>query len=134
MIGIVISLFSKEKGLVNPDSLWTALHGQVNRGRPTSPTPVKTIMDIWTTRAGYPVMSVSVNGEGIRVAQQRFLLRNLEETPTNVTWWVPLTWTTQSKPNFNDTATKYWLHTKEHTINVKANPKEWVIFNIQSSG
>lgn len=92
-------------------------------------------MDTWTTQVGYPVVSIDINDRGVlNVTQQRFLLRNLNETPTNVTWYVPLTWTTQTEQNFNTTFAKYWLSTKQETKDLEIDPKQWVIFNIQSSG
>lgn len=131
--------FSKEKGLGNPNDLWEAIQNQVNRLYPqqfiAQNVNVKTIMDTWTTQPGYPVVSINIDDKGkLHITQRRFLLRNLNKTPTNVTWWVPLTWTTQTKPIFNNTSANYWLSTEQDTIDLKIDPKEWVIFNIQSSG
>ncbi|XP_032687648.1 putative aminopeptidase-2 [Odontomachus brunneus] len=126
---------NKGTGLGNPDALWTVLQTQVNRNGASKRTSVKTIMDTWTTKAGYPVVSVAINDEGVlHVTQERFFLRNLNKTSTDITWWVPLTWTSQSKSNFDNTTTKYWLSTKEDTLDLQVDPKEWVIFNVQSSG
>lgn len=126
-----VFFFSKKVGLVNPDTLWTAFQ---EHQQPSSSIDVKLTMDTWTVQAGYPVVSVIVDKEKVLVAQERFLLRNLEETPTNVTWAVPLTWTMQSKSNFEDTAPKYWLSEEQGIIDLKIKPTEWVIFNLQSSG
>lgn len=125
--------FSKATGLGHPDALWTVLQAQVDPE--DASTSVKTIMETWTTQAGYPVVSVAINDKGVvDVSQERLFARNLNSTSTEFTWWVPLTWATQNKPNFNDTTTKYWLSTKEDTLDVQVNPDEWMIFNIQSSG
>lgn len=126
---------SKETGLGDPDALWTVLQAEVNRKDASKRISVKTIMDTWTTKAGYPVVSVTINDEGVlHVTQERFFLRNLDKISTDITWWVPLTWTSQSKPNFDNTITKYWLNTKKDTLDLQVDPKEWVIFNVQSSG
>lgn len=124
--------FSKEEGLGHPDALWEAIE---NRTHLQQSAAVKTIMDTWTTQAGYPVVSVNIDDKGVlHITQQRFLLRNLNKTSTNVTWWVPLTWVTQTEPNFNNTLAKVWLSTEKDAIDLKIDPKEWVIFNVQSSG
>lgn len=93
-------------------------------------------MDTWTTQAGYPVISVTTKNKTIDVTQERFLLRNLDDTSKNATWWVPLTWTTQSKPNFTHTIAQHWLSAEKitETIPVDVNDTEWVVFNVQSSG
>ncbi|EFN87053.1 Aminopeptidase N [Harpegnathos saltator] len=134
---------NKEKGIGRPDALWTVLQARMNRAAPSeffSETSVKTIMDTWTTQTGYPVVSVAINDKGVvHVGQERLFLRkldhlNAERRNTNVTWWVPLTWTTRSELNFDDTTTRHWLSTKEDTLNLQVDPKEWLILNIQSSG
>lgn len=118
-----------------PEALWTAIQNQAESNRLNLPAPVETIMNTWTVQAGYPVVSVTINDEGVlSVSQERFFLRNLDKTPTSVIWWIPLTWTTQSKPNFNNTIAKDWLSIKYDTRNLKVDPQEWVIFNLQSSG
>ncbi|XP_014472138.1 PREDICTED: uncharacterized protein LOC106743116 [Dinoponera quadriceps] len=127
---------NKEKGLGNPDALWAALQDQVNLEDPSLKTvPVKTVMDTWTTKAGYPVVSVAIDDKGVlHVSQERFFLRNLDNISTGDTWWVPLTWTTQSTRNFDDTTAKYWLSNINDTVNLNVDSNEWVIFNVQSSG
>ncbi|GAB1862314.1 Aminopeptidase N [Camponotus japonicus] len=127
---------NKEEGLGHPDALWEAIENRTHLQQLiTQSITVKTIMDTWTTQAGYPVVSVNIDDKGVlHITQQRFLLRNLNKTSTNVTWWVPLTWATQTEPNFNNTLAKVWLSTEKDTIDLKIDPKEWVIFNVQSSG
>ncbi|KAM0729596.1 Aminopeptidase N [Formica fusca] len=131
---------NKNEGLGNPNALWEAMQNQVSYQKQLAAQPdVKTIMDTWTTQAGYPVVSINIDDKGIfHITQQRFLLRNLNKTPTNVIWWVPLTWATQTKPIFDNTLAKYWLSNEKDTIDLNPidniDPKEWVIFNVQLSG
>lgn len=117
-----------------PDALWAAIQNQAKFNELNLPVPIKTIMDTWTTQAGYPVVSVTIAKGVLHISQERFFLRNLDKTPTNVKWWIPLTWTTQSKLNFDNTTAKDWLSTEHDTRNLTINPEEWVIFNLQSSG
>jgi aminopeptidase N len=125
---------NKKEGLGSPDALWEAIKDQVDSAYPALNIPVKTIMDTWTTKPGYPVISITINDNGIvNIAQERFLLRNLDGTPKNVTWYVPITVATQSK-DFNNTNPKYWISAEKSTANLKINPKDWVVFNVQSSG
>lgn len=128
--------FSKEEGLGYPDSLWEAVKDQINdQTDPRLNIDVKTIMDSWTTKAGHPVVTIAMNDNGVlNITQERFLLRNLNETSTDITWFVPLTFTTQTDPDFDNTIPKYWMSAKRTTANYEINPKDWIIFNIQSSG
>ncbi|XP_011690580.1 PREDICTED: uncharacterized protein LOC105451677 [Wasmannia auropunctata] len=130
---------NKVKGLGHPDVLWKAINDQVIKSVDPrlKSIDVKTIMDTWTTKAGYPVVTIVINDNGVILPlyQNRFLLTNFTcESPTNHTWTIPLTFTTQSKPDFDNTIPKYWMSTERYNIRVKVDPKEWVIFNLQSSG
>ncbi|XP_071652134.1 uncharacterized protein [Temnothorax longispinosus] len=127
---------NKEKGLGNPDALWIAIKSQTDKlTNPSQKIDVKKEMDTWTTKAGYPVISIAINDNGIlNITQERFLLRNLYNTTTDIIWSVPLTFARQSKSDFTNTIPKYWLTTKKSTADLKINPEDWVIFNVQSSG
>ncbi|KAL6254853.1 hypothetical protein P5V15_014192 [Pogonomyrmex californicus] len=125
---------NKREGLGNPDALWKEIQKQVDVEHSTSNISVKSIMDSWTIQSGYPVVSVNINDDGVvNLSQERFLLRNLDKTSTDVTWYVPLTFATQSNPDFSNAVPKYWINTKETTAEFKINPEEWAIFNLQSS-
>ncbi|XP_012230687.2 putative aminopeptidase-2 [Linepithema humile] len=126
---------NKEKGVGRPEALWTAIQNQTESSQLNLSVPIETIMNTWTTQAGYPVVSVTTKSKGVlRISQERFFLRNLDKTPTNVKWWVPLTWTTQSEPNFDNTIAQDWLSTEYDTRYLTIGPQEWVILNLQSSG
>lgn len=119
----------------HPDALWEAVRNQLVSKYPTLKADVKLIMDTWTTKAGYPVVSVNINDNGVmKIAQERFLLRNLDNTSIDTIWSVPLTFATQSNPNFDNTITRLWLSTKESAADVKIVANEWIVLNVQSSG
>ncbi|XP_011705878.1 PREDICTED: membrane alanyl aminopeptidase-like, partial [Wasmannia auropunctata] len=126
-----------EQGLGQPDALWEAVKAQVNNTRvhPSLNIDVKTVMDSWTTQAGYPVLTVDVNDNGIlKITQKRFLLRNIDNIATDTVWYVPLTFTTKSKLDFTNLIPKYWMSTEQSTAFYKIDPNKWIIFNLQSSG
>ncbi|XP_011705870.1 PREDICTED: aminopeptidase N-like, partial [Wasmannia auropunctata] len=125
-----------EQGLGQPDALWEAVKAQVNNEGvdPSLNIDVKSVMDSWTIQAGYPIVTINVNDNGIlSITQKRFLLRNLDNIATENIWSVPLTFTTKSQADFTNLIPKYWLSDKESTASYKINPNEWVIFNLQSS-
>lgn len=54
---------------------------------------------------------------------------------SNATWWVPLTYTVQEKPDFNTTQPQLWLeNVLSTTVEGLPGDKSWVIFNIQETG
>ncbi|XP_039306626.1 uncharacterized protein LOC105193936 [Solenopsis invicta] len=124
---------NKDEGLGNPDKLWNAVQ-EANKDSVLKELNIKKIMESWTKKAGYPVVSIAVNNDGtMNVTQERFLLRNLEETPQDITWSIPLTYG-QKKSDLDNVIFKYLLETNEVTINQKVNIEQWIIFNVRSSG
>ena len=95
--------------------------------------PIKTIMDIWTKQAGFPVVSIFIKEGKATLSQKRFLLRNPDSVPTNLLWWIPITWTTKSNPDFVNTIARQWIYDNE-TIEIQAGNDDWIVFNIQGAG
>lgn len=52
------------------------------------------------------------------------------------TWWVPLTYTSQDSPDFNDTRVKAWLKDTETQTSLQYLPRKdhWIIVNVQQTG
>ncbi|XP_063609327.1 LOW QUALITY PROTEIN: aminopeptidase N-like [Penaeus indicus] len=101
---------------------------------------VKMIMDTWTLQKGYPVIHVkrSKDGTSALLTQERFRVERSTNSSniTDYKWWVPLTYTTQSEANFNQTQAKLWMKESEcHTSVLSLPPTDqWVIFNLQQTG
>lgn len=54
----------------------------------------------------------------------------------NQNWWVPITFTNQREVKFSNVSTKHWIRNIP-SLEIKdmgADPKEWVIVNIQETG
>lgn len=96
---------------------------------------MKEVMDSWTLQAGYPVITVnrSEDGTSAIISQERFWSSH---ESTGETWWVPLTYTSQDNPNFENTQPMVWMSKEEREISVGSLPgkDQWVIFNIQETG
>lgn len=91
-------------------------------------------MNTWTKKSGYPVLSVTVSGDQIKLRQQRFFLRKPNsDSSVEQTWWIPLTWASKSNPEFSLTTTDKWINGDE-IIRVKRNTSDWIIFNVQAAG
>ncbi|CAL7935733.1 unnamed protein product [Xylocopa violacea] len=131
--GLQNYLNNTEKKVARPENLWTELQNEINRNGMKLGASVKAIMTTWTEQPGFPVLSVSIENNVATLKQERFLLRNLKSTPTNITWWLPLTWTTKANPDFDRINVEHWMSKERETIDL-GKPSGWVIFNIQSSG
>jgi len=83
------------------------------------------MMSKWTTASQYPVVNV------IRDSRSG----NIIISHKGNSWWIPITYTTQTDLNFNDTEPYHWLtpHTEEINIpNIKQF--DWIILNLQQTG
>lgn len=119
--------------MARPENLWTEFQNELNQRNQHLVAPVNEIMTTWTAQAGYPVLLVDIKNGVATVRQERFLLRNLKRTPTNLTWWVPITVASKSNPNFNTVNVTNWINSAENTFKV-ANDREWIILNVQAAG
>ncbi|XP_012252261.2 uncharacterized protein LOC105683883 [Athalia rosae] len=127
-------LKARQFNFATPEHLWEAFQGQINASTTVLATSVKSIMDTWTTQSGFPVLNVTITSGVATFDQERFYLRNTNNASKNQTWWIPITWATQSSPQFNNTIPKYWLGEKSGTFALNVDSDEWVIFNVQESG
>lgn len=91
------------------------------------------VMDTWVKQPGYPVLNVHKNKDGkLHLSQERFLA---DGTTDDQKWWIPLTYTTSSKPDFTQTKPSNWLSPTEETKEIAESDKDgWVLFNILQTG
>ncbi|XP_043469608.1 aminopeptidase N [Leptopilina heterotoma] len=124
------------------NDLWAALTKQAHKDKVLQPdVTVKEIMDTWTLQTGFPVVTVTrdYKSGGAYIIQERFLLQNstlpilMDPMPR---WWIPITFTSESKLNFNNTQPSHWMRAeKSLTIpDLDARSTEWVLFNVQETG
>lgn len=94
----------------------------------------------WTEQVGYPVVyiTLSADGKSFSVRQERFLLKEKSIDTTslrNLTYVIPLTYTTSDVRDFETTSTKQYLSASTSPVNVNLTTKaDWVMANIQQVG
>ncbi|CAG0888889.1 unnamed protein product [Cyprideis torosa] len=102
---------------------------------------VKEIMDSWTLKMGYPVVTVSRDEETgeTTLTQERFLLSEDNETEADgidYKWHIPVSYVVQSNADFSATQPRLWIRQNEKSknIGVISEKSEWVILNVQQTG
>ncbi|CAD1472151.1 unnamed protein product, partial [Heterotrigona itama] len=129
----IIGCSNKEEKVARPINFWKELENEYKQKNETLSKHVEEIMATWTEQAGFPVLSVIIGNDKVTLKQERFLLRNLKSTPTNLTWWIPVTWTTRQNPNFHQ-LNVHWINNQTDFINIDTKSTGWMIFNVQSAG
>ena len=127
------------------DNLWDMLTEQAHKDKTLDAAlTVKQIMDTWTLKMGYPVVTLSRDYTNNKmVAEQKwFLLNPLNKVSQaemdKYKWYIPLTYTTELDSNFNIESQVNWIkpEDKEVVISLPAQLKSdnWIIGNLQHGG
>ena len=104
----------------NQDDLWKVLTLQGHKDFTLDLNlDIKTIMDSWTLKMGYPVVDINriVNNESVKLIlkQKWFLLNPLSKLFSqhniydNYKWYIPFTFTTKNEMKFEFESKPYWM-------------------------
>lgn len=93
--------YLKQHAYKNTDTpdLWQALEE-------ASKKPVKDFMHAWTSQPGYPIVSYSHSNNKATLTQERFYLQK-PDTPSNITWPVPLLGSDKAPDSFDSAKLEY---------------------------
>ncbi|XP_031788192.1 aminopeptidase Ey isoform X1 [Nasonia vitripennis] len=137
--GLTNYLKGKAYQSAEQDDLWDALTKQAHEDRALGQdVTIKQIMDTWTLQTGFPVVTVirDYDNDAAVITQERFMLRNHTKAESQPLWWIPLTYTTSRKLDFNDTKPSIWMKAEKSVLlkNISASSQEWLLFNILETG
>lgn len=144
VFGFVASV--RSYGAADQNDLWRHLTKIAHQHRLLdNATDIKEIMDTWTLQIGFPEVIVSRNytTNHVEFKQQKFSYavdahkqRLLDQTVENSLWWIPISYTTESILDFENTKPREWLkRTPSLTIPVdELSENEWILANIQQTG
>jgi len=120
------------------DDLWSALQAVLDESDvPHNTYRLKEVMDMWLKQRHYPVVRVTRNydtGETI-LTQEHFHPKRKSKHTDRYKWWIPLTFATQTNPDFSNTLPIHWLRPQDKNISIDGvNPNDWIIVNVQQIG
>lgn len=134
--GIFNYLDTMQQQAATPEDLYAALQRAVDEDHPINPPNVATIMRTWEQQPGYPVITLTRDGDQLTFTQERFFYSNVT---SDALWWVPITYITETDPDFTKTQPDFWIE-GEQTVVVPsaAAPKQWgeddwIIVNVQEN-
>lgn len=137
-------LFS-EYNSFNETHLWGGFTDEARSQRQfDNLTNVEEIMNTWTQQVGYPEVVVTRNYDSNEVdfAQQLFtyignrsIIAEKDSSEESPTWWIPITYTTDSERDFNDTEPVDWMRNSPSlTLSVQnISADEWIIVNVRQT-
>lgn len=130
--GLQIYLKNMSLQAADSDNLAEALQQAVNNVN--GGIRVKELIDSWSTKAGYPVVTVSRGSDNkLTFKQEKF---SYTKSASTELFMVPISFTTAKQADFHDTAPKVWLNgaTIEVSTALPWTESDWIIANIQESG
>lgn len=82
-------------------------------------------------------MTVTRDGDQLTFTQNRFFYSNLTSESL---WWIPVSYTSQSNANFNNTGANLWIE-GERTVTISNDTaptpwdeNDWIVANLQQTG
>ncbi|XP_011063440.1 PREDICTED: puromycin-sensitive aminopeptidase-like protein [Acromyrmex echinatior] len=132
--GLIIYLTKHQFSSATPDDLWSAMQSALDESDvPHEDYRIKKVMDTWMNQECYPFVHVERNYETGEVIISQTYARQYKKTTNKIKWWIPITFATQSNPNFSNTVPHYWLR-PDHNISFTINSDDWIIVNLQLTG
>ncbi|KYM93558.1 Aminopeptidase N [Cyphomyrmex costatus] len=133
--GVITYLAKYQFNSTTPDDLWSAMQSALDESDvPHEGYRIKEVMDTWINQERYPVVNVMRNYETgeVTLSQRCFRAREMGEC-INSTWWIPVTYATESNPDFSNAVPKFWLRPNQN-VSFKSDPNDWIILNVQQTG
>lgn len=134
--GLKNYLLQRQYKSATSDDLYNGLQQAVNEDYAMNAPDVATIFRSWETQSGYPMITVSRDGDQITFTQERFYYTS--QMSSNV-WWVPINYVVASNPNFSEATPDLWMDgVKSVNLTSSSAPKtwtakDWIVVNIQES-
>ncbi|XP_018360017.1 PREDICTED: aminopeptidase N-like [Trachymyrmex cornetzi] len=117
--------FSQLSSQSSASVLWTTMQSAQTKSSSKYLPNLISIMRNWTMASQYPVVNV------IRESWSG----NIIISQGKNTWWVPITYTTRTELNFNDTVPRHWLTPDVQEIIISNIAQfDWIILNLQQTG
>ncbi|KAH0534698.1 hypothetical protein KQX54_007077 [Cotesia glomerata] len=131
-LGLYHFLKDNKYNAVTAEDFWFSLQNAYDEKFVNNSFSIKEHMDPWLNQPGYPILKVTRNYEsGLVTVSQSNSLPNHKD----VTWSIPISYATRSKPDFNKTSPVTWIKQNKTSIALaRVDARDWIILNVQQRG
>jgi len=115
-----------------PDLFWRSLQLASERESVlTKNWDVRSVMETWTRKSGYPLVTVIRSGNHIILMQGHALNRSRSDL-----WWIPLTYTIDGEAFPEDLKPRAWLtpHQNRQQLDEIVPLNQWILLNLRAVG
>ncbi|XP_025268252.1 aminopeptidase N isoform X2 [Camponotus floridanus] len=136
--GLIKYLHTHQFSSATSDDLWNALQAVLDKSDvPHNAYRLKEVMDTWIKQSDFPVVHVTRKKDTneIILTQEHFVPKNKSKNVNDNKWWIPLTFATQTNPDFSNTLPTHWLKPQDRNVTIDGiNQNDWIIVNLQQTG
>ncbi|XP_017067041.2 LOW QUALITY PROTEIN: aminopeptidase Q [Drosophila eugracilis] len=115
-----------------PDLFWRSLQLAIERESASRKSlDVQSIMDTWILQSGYPLVTVTRNGNKVALKQSQALNRSRTDR-----WWIPLTYLVEGETFPKHFRPRAWLnpHNDSWELGEIVPRNQWILFNLHAIG
>jgi len=113
------------------DSLWKAIQNVIDELDSEYQFNVRSTVDSWSMQRCFPVLKVMLNYFSTFTTISVQFPNKLDDKQ----YYIPVTYTTESKPNFTITLSNIrWLTSSNSKIELLLEEDQWIILNLQQAG
>ncbi|KAG4074718.1 hypothetical protein HA402_008444 [Bradysia odoriphaga] len=130
--GVRYYLAERAFNSATPDDLHSGLQRSYDEDNPGNGVDIADIMWPWQNIRGYPVVTVTIEGDVLTLKQEGF------RTPHDELYGIPISIATASNPNFSYPLQQiYWMTSKEMQISL-SDPtigwveNDWIVVNVRN--
>ncbi|KAL0271454.1 UNVERIFIED_CONTAM: hypothetical protein PYX00_008543 [Menopon gallinae] len=127
--------FRENKEFVStPQALFSSFDAYANESASKLPDLPGRLFKCWHVQECYPVVTLSINYTDeltYVLTQESFALR--KSNSQNLTWDIPISYSTSKNLNFNNTTASHWLRKNESVV-IKYDGNDWIVINNQQTG
>lgn len=122
----------QQMGSASPEDIYNGFQRAYDEDNEFHSLNLTLLMSPWFDFAGFPVLTVSRNADGILLRQEGFKTLHNEIFP------IPLSFASATVPDFTDTRAGFWMITGQLTIyreNIYRSftDDDWIIFNLRDT-
>lgn len=115
--------------------LWRAVKETIKPNDLPEDLHIDKALGSWTKQYGFPLVELSRDYEKGTATLEQSRLNSLQPGDEEDCWWIPVSYTTKSNTNFDNTVAKKWMKCpKEQLVIENLNSSDWIIINLQSAG
>ena len=113
--GLKLYLDEFKERAATPEDLYRNLQTAIDNELLEQTPNIANFMRTWELQPGFPVISVTRNGDVIMIQQERYFTNSLAGNDASI-WSIPLNYIVGSNPDYSETTMDFWMTEKSNHL------------------